>query len=64
MRVIWRGIGVAIVSCVLAGCTGGDQSESVTTPDDPQAGLDMIKKMEKMPNYKEVANVKRARKSH
>lgn len=47
MRMILRGVSLAIVSCILAGC-GGDSSQSTdaATPENPQAGLDAMKKMQ------------------
>ena len=48
MRRFWLGAGVLFVSCVLAGCDG-DSGVSTATPDNPQAGLDAIKKLQGAP---------------
>jgi len=59
MKVIWRGMSVAIVAGVLAGCSGeGGSGESVTTPDNPQAGLDALKNMPALQNPKDAAKAK------
>ena len=45
MRIMLRGVSVAIAACVLAGCSG-ESGESTATAENPQAALDVLKKMQ------------------
>ena len=54
MKQLSRGLCVAIVTCLLAGCSDGG-GEAVSTPENPQAGLDAIKKMQPLPDPKAAA---------
>jgi hypothetical protein len=45
MRVIWSGMSVALLTCILAGCSG-DTGESTATPDNPKEGLEAVKKLQ------------------
>jgi hypothetical protein len=46
MRSGYLAVGSIMISCVLAGCDGGGGGEATATPENPQAGLDAIKKMQ------------------
>ena len=55
-----RGIVLLIASCFIAGCSGGAGGESAATPENPQAGLEAMKKLQgSIPNPKEVARFKK-----
>jgi hypothetical protein len=50
-----RGIALLIVSCLVVGCSG-EGGESQATPENPQAALDAVKKLQgAIPNPKEAA---------
>ncbi len=54
-----RGIVLLIVSGFIAGCSAGG-GESEATPENPQAGLEALKKLQgSIPNPKEVARFKK-----
>lgn len=45
MKIVLRGLCLAIAACVLVGCSG-DSGESTATAENPQAALDMAKKLQ------------------
>ncbi len=45
MRSGYLAVGSIVISCLLAGCDSGP-SESTATPENPQKGLDAIKKLQ------------------
>jgi hypothetical protein len=49
MRSLRLGAAALVVSCLMAGCEGGGSGESTATPENPQAGLDAIKKLQSGP---------------
>ena len=48
MRSLRLGVAALVVSCLMAGCESGS-GESTATPENPQAGLDAIKKLQSGP---------------
>jgi hypothetical protein len=51
MRCRWIVLGVLSASCLLAGCDSGGGT-STATPENPQAGLEVLKKWQTKPRMK------------
>jgi hypothetical protein len=45
MRPIWLGVGLLLASCLFTGCDSGS-GVSTATPENPQSGLDAVKKLQ------------------